>query len=101
MQIIGADADFAKVYGIQMQEGVFLKYNTSTNSQNNIVLNEAAVKALGWTSAVGKTIKLGAANSPPQTNHIRLPIRFTRLKIPIFQNNSPTATLNNVLLRYL
>jgi len=67
MQIIGADADFAKVYGIQMQEGVFLKYNASVNSQNNIVLNEAAVKALGWTSAVGKTIKLGATNSPPQT----------------------------------
>lgn len=67
MQIIGADADFAKVYGIQMQEGVFLKYNASSNSQNNIVLNEAAVKALGWTSAVGKTIKLGATNNPPQT----------------------------------
>ena len=56
-----------KVYGIQMQEGVFLKYNGGTNSQNYIVLNEAAVKVLGWTSAVGKTIKLGAINSSPQT----------------------------------
>jgi len=67
MQIIGADADFGKVYGLKTIEGTFLKYNSGDNSQNKVVLNEAAVKALGWTSAVGKTIRLGATNGPPQT----------------------------------
>lgn len=62
MAIIGVDADFAKVFGLQTREGVFMKYNNSNNSNGRIVLNEAAVKALGWTSAAGKTIRIGAAN---------------------------------------
>ncbi|MDB5134791.1 MAG: hypothetical protein JWP37_1394 [Mucilaginibacter sp.] len=62
MASIGADADFAKVFGLQNKEGVFMKYNSGSNSQGKVVLNEAAVKALGWTSAAGKTIRLGAAN---------------------------------------
>ena len=39
-----------------------MKYDNSSNTQGRIILNEAAVKALGWASAVGKTIHLGAAN---------------------------------------
>jgi len=62
MAIIAADADFAKTYGLQMREGVFMKYDNTSNIQGKIVLNESAVKALGWTSAVGKNIRLGAAN---------------------------------------
>jgi ABC-type antimicrobial peptide transport system permease subunit len=62
MAIIAADADFAKTYSLQMQDGVFMKYDNGSNMQGKIVLNEAAVKALGWTSAVGKTIHLDAVN---------------------------------------
>ncbi|MGZ3822002.1 MAG: ABC transporter permease, partial [Mucilaginibacter sp.] len=62
MASIAADADFAKVFGLQNKEGFFMKYNSGSNSQGKVVLNEAAVKALGWTSAAGKTIRLGAAN---------------------------------------
>jgi putative ABC transport system permease protein len=62
LEIIAADADFGKTYGLQMREGVFMKYDNSSNPQGKIVLNEAAVKALGWTSAVGRTIHLGTAN---------------------------------------
>jgi len=62
MSIIVVDADFAKVFGLQNREGVFLKYNSGGNSKGRVVLNEAAAKALGWTSATGKTIRLGAAN---------------------------------------
>ena len=60
--IIAVDADFSKTYSLQMREGVFMKYDNSSNTQGKVVLNEAAVKALGWTSAIGKTIHLGAAN---------------------------------------
>ena len=67
MTIIGTDADFAKTYGLQTREGVFMEYNSSSNTHGKIVLNEAAVKALGWTSAVGKTIYLGAANGTAVT----------------------------------
>lgn len=67
MSIIAADPDFAKTYGLQMLEGVFMKYDNSSNTQGKIALNEAAVKALGWNSAVGKAIRLGAANGPVVT----------------------------------
>jgi putative ABC transport system permease protein len=67
MASIGVDADFAKVFGLQTKEGVFLQYNTSSYAPGRIVLNEAAVKALGWTSAVGKTIRLGALNGQLET----------------------------------
>lgn len=62
LAIIAADADFAKTYGLQMRQGVFMKYDNTSNLPGKIVLNESAVKALGWTSAVGKNIRLGAAN---------------------------------------
>jgi putative ABC transport system permease protein len=62
LAIIAADGDFGKTYGLQMQEGVFMKYENTSNAQGKVVLNEAAVKALGWTSAIAKTIHLGAAN---------------------------------------
>jgi len=48
-------------------EGTFLKYSSGDHTQNKIVINETAEKALGWTSAVGKTIRLGAVNGTPQT----------------------------------
>ncbi len=67
VQFIGADADFANVYGIQMKEGVFLQNDNSNYIQGNIVLNESAVKALGWTTAVGRTIRLGAPDGVLET----------------------------------
>ncbi|HTD40223.1 MAG TPA: ABC transporter permease [Mucilaginibacter sp.] len=48
MATIGVDADFAKVFGLHINEGTFLDYDNSKNSNGRIVLNEAAVKALGW-----------------------------------------------------
>ncbi len=67
MAIIGVDADFANVFGLKTSEGVFLQHDNNNYSQGKIVLNEAAVKALGWTSAIGKTIRMGAANGLPET----------------------------------
>jgi putative ABC transport system permease protein len=58
-----ADEDYAKVYGIHIKEGIFLINENSQYVPGKVVLNETAVKALGWKNAVvGKTIRLGAAN---------------------------------------
>ena len=59
MQIIGADADFAKVYDIRLQEGHFLTPFDARPVQGQVVLNETAMKALGWESAAGNTIRMG------------------------------------------
>ncbi|WP_426668904.1 ABC transporter permease [Mucilaginibacter sp. McL0603] len=67
MATIGVDADFAQVFGLHVKEGFFLQYNGGDYSQGRIVLNEAAVKALGWTTAIGKTFRLGGLNGPLET----------------------------------
>ncbi|HTE23599.1 ABC transporter permease [Flavitalea sp.] len=50
--IIIADRNFAKVYGIPMKEGVFFSQESYMPGQ--IVLNESALKALGWETGTGK-----------------------------------------------
>jgi putative ABC transport system permease protein len=67
MAIIGIDGDFARVFGLKTVQGNFLNYDNSNSLHGKIVLNEAALRALGWDSAVGKTIRLGGANGQPET----------------------------------
>ena len=63
--LIGVDPEFAKVYGLSLIEGNFLPDGDHSNGK--IVLNETAVKTLGWTSAIGKTVHLGGQDGPPET----------------------------------
>jgi putative ABC transport system permease protein len=64
--IFGTDPNYANVYGIKMKEGIFLS-NDNKYIPGQIVINETAEKALGWSSAVGRVINLGAANGTPVT----------------------------------
>ncbi|HEY4874470.1 MAG TPA: ABC transporter permease [Puia sp.] len=59
--IFAADPSYANVYGIKMKEGIFLS-NDNKYIPGQVVINEAAEKALGWNSAVGKIINIGAPN---------------------------------------
>jgi putative ABC transport system permease protein len=56
------DEDYAKVYGIKLKEGFFLKNRNGAFIPGQVVINETAEKALGWEVAAGRTIYLGAAN---------------------------------------
>ena len=62
MLFLAADNDYGKVYNIQTREGKFLNDLNNNLNPGEVVLNETAVKALGWNTAVGKTIHLGAIN---------------------------------------
>ncbi len=52
------DYDFADVFGLTLVEGTFIKHPGSSNVQGHVVLNESSMIALGWKSAVGKTLRL-------------------------------------------
>jgi putative ABC transport system permease protein len=67
MLLLAADNDYSKAYNIQTKEGKFLNDLNNNLIPGQVVLNETAVKALGWTDAVGKTIHLGAINGPMLT----------------------------------
>lgn len=67
MTNIAVDAGFAKVYGLRITEGSFFRDGNVNDMNGKVVLNETAVKLLGWTSAAGKTIHLGAQNGQKET----------------------------------
>ena len=53
VEIILESADYMNFYGLTLLEGEMI---SPTSPETDIVLNEAAVKALGWHTAVGKEL---------------------------------------------
>ena len=65
--MVATDENYAATFGLKIKEGNFFNnYSTSEGATGEIVLNEAAVKALGWQSALNKTV------STPQGNTFRV-----------------------------
>jgi len=54
----GVDFDFLETYGMEVVEGRNFDRNRSTDAASAYMLNETAVKRLGWTSALGKKFQL-------------------------------------------
>lgn len=54
-----ADEDYISTMGIGLKEGRALSTKFGTDEQKSVLLNEAAVKKIGWDTAIGKTIKFG------------------------------------------
>jgi putative ABC transport system permease protein len=55
MQIIGIDEDFLDTYEVELVAGRNIDLSTGTDSTQAYILNEAAVKALGWKEPLGKS----------------------------------------------
>jgi len=51
------DAGLIDTYQIPLVEGRNFRNVTETNEKSNVIINRSAMKALGWTSAVGKQLK--------------------------------------------
>lgn len=51
-----ADENFAATYKLQMEEGYFLDHGTHIGGR--VVINESAMRALGWKSAAGKQLRI-------------------------------------------
>lgn len=52
--IMGVDEDFASVYGIDLIEGRNFSGSIKTDLTEAVILNEAGIRKLGWTSPIGK-----------------------------------------------
>jgi len=57
--ITGVGYEFANVLGLDLVDGRFFDREHSTDAREAIVINEAAVEAIGWDDPVGKTINMG------------------------------------------
>ena len=58
MNIYHVDYDYVQTLGMHIKEGRYFSKDFATDSQATVVINEAAVKELGWskTNPIGKTI---------------------------------------------
>ncbi|SDF02260.1 putative ABC transport system permease protein [Dyadobacter soli] len=57
---VGTSTDYTSTYDIRMVEGRdFSEELDKKGDQHPVVINEAARKAFGWTTAVGKTLRQG------------------------------------------
>lgn len=54
----GVDFDFLETYGMEIVEGRNFNRNRPSDAVAAYILNETAVKRLGWTSALGKKFQL-------------------------------------------
>ena len=54
MQIVGVDEDFLDTYEIELLAGRNLSRDIASDSTEAFLLNETAVKQLGWTHPIGK-----------------------------------------------
>lgn len=55
---VGTGSRYAETYGIQIVEGRDFSDELDKNGENHpVVINEAAMKAMGWTTAVGKRLR--------------------------------------------
>jgi len=57
---VNVDPDYLKTFGIKMTAGRFFSDEFSTDMTESLVLNEAAVRAMGISSPVGKKITIGS-----------------------------------------
>jgi len=59
LHLMGADYDYARTYGIEMDQGRFFSREFKTDWKEGVILNEAAVRTMGIQSPVGKKIYWG------------------------------------------
>ena len=59
IHVLPVDEDFADTYGIEIVTGRFLSGAIESDKLEAFVLNESAVKQLGWSDPVGKTFGWG------------------------------------------
>ncbi|MBD2699237.1 ABC transporter permease [Spirosoma sp. BT702] len=63
--VMTTDERFAQTYGLHMQEGKFFHADGGGYDSTRVVLNESAVKALGWNDpakALGQTVRFQGSN---------------------------------------
>lgn len=56
--IVSVDFDFFETFGLEVKEGRTFSTQFPTDSTEGFVLNEAAVRALNWTSPIGKEMQM-------------------------------------------
>ena len=77
------DENFADVFGMQLEQGRFFTTDLATDYNNAVVINEAALKELGWKSIDGKTIGLITTDNKKSVVGVINNINVKSLQYPV------------------
>ncbi len=77
------DENFADVFGMQLEQGRFFTKDLATDYNNAVVINEAALKELGWKSIDGKTIGLITTDNKKSVVGVINNINVKSLQYPV------------------
>ena len=77
------DENFAEVFGINVRQGRFFSKNIASDFESGIVLNESALKKLGWKSTEGKTIGLITSGNKKKVLGVIDDINVKSLQYPV------------------
>lgn len=89
----GVSHDFLETMGMQMLEGRFFSKAFGDNNQNNIILNETAVREINFKDPVGKKIKLFGTDR--QIIGVVKDFHFESLHEPVKPSYMTLTGLNN------
>jgi putative ABC transport system permease protein len=101
------DENFTKVFGVNVVEGRFFSDKYGTDSEA-FIINETAMKQIGWKNIDGKFLKLSFEDSKNPVIGVMKDIHPTTLKEPIppmiyrfgLQNNFPAFLTFRILPQY-
>jgi len=78
--------NFFEFFHIEILEGRIISQNLSTDAQNAVLLNEAAVEQIGWENPLGKQIKYSYNN----TNYTVIGIVKNYHNVSLYEGIQPT-----------
>ena len=95
---VRADYEYIDVFGMEMLEGRHFSPDFPADSSEAYILNEAAVKALGWNSAVGKSFDEGKVIGVVKDFHFQ-PFHLAIAPMFITFRNSRNSSYGNIVLK--
>ncbi len=82
-QIADVEEDFFDTYGIKLVAGRNFIPNSQSDRDNAIILNEAAVRDIGWEDPIGKKLLYPTSRQPLEVIGVVEDFNYTSLKQPI------------------
>ena len=95
---VRADYDYMDVFGMEMLEGRHFSLDFPSDSSDAYILNEAAVKVIGWQSAVGKSFDEGKVIGVVKDFHFQ-PFHLEIEPMFVTFRNGTNCSYGNIVLK--
>ena len=90
-EVLRVSNDYIRTLGLRLMQGRNFLANSSADASNAIIVNQALVKSIGWTSAVGKQVRVQGqlCQVVGVVNDFNYQLFFTKIAPCILRMNLP------------